>query len=95
MRDELDPSGFSPPSGVPGRRPRPPPRSGPEPHPALRTRLCDLVGVRYPIVQTGMGWVAGPGLVAATAEAGALGILASATMTLEELVRPVGGAVAD
>jgi len=41
--------------------------------------------VRYPIVQTGMGWVAGPRLVAATANAGALGILASATMTVEQL----------
>ncbi len=57
----------------------------PDPHPTLRTHLCDLVGVRYPIVQTGMGWVAGPRLVAATANAGALGILASATMTLDEL----------
>ena len=43
------------------------------------------MGVRYPIVQTGMGWVAGPRLVAATANAGGLGILASATMTLDEL----------
>jgi NAD(P)H-dependent flavin oxidoreductase YrpB (nitropropane dioxygenase family) len=41
--------------------------------------------VRYPIVQTGMGWVAGPRLVAATANAGGLGILASATMTLEQM----------
>jgi NAD(P)H-dependent flavin oxidoreductase YrpB (nitropropane dioxygenase family) len=57
----------------------------PEPHPALATPLCSLVGVRYPIVQTGMGWVAGPRLVAATASAGALGILASATMTLAQL----------
>jgi len=57
----------------------------PDPHPALHTQLCDLVGVRYPIVQTGMGWVAGPRLVAATANAGALGILASATMTVDEL----------
>jgi NAD(P)H-dependent flavin oxidoreductase YrpB (nitropropane dioxygenase family) len=32
-----------------------------------------------------MGWVAGPRLVAATANAGGLGILASATMTLDEL----------
>jgi NAD(P)H-dependent flavin oxidoreductase YrpB (nitropropane dioxygenase family) len=55
-------------------------------HPALRTPFCDLVGVDYPIVQTGMGWVAGPRLVAATAEAGGLGILASATMTYPELV---------
>jgi NAD(P)H-dependent flavin oxidoreductase YrpB (nitropropane dioxygenase family) len=43
--------------------------------------------VRYPLVQTGMGWVAGPRLAAATAEAGGLGILASATMTLAELER--------
>lgn len=55
-------------------------------HPALHTAFCDLVGVRHPIVQTGMGWVAGPRLVAATAEAGGLGILASATMTYDELV---------
>jgi len=32
-----------------------------------------------------MGWVAGPRLVAATSNAGGLGILASATMTLDEL----------
>lgn len=54
-------------------------------HPRLHTALCDLVGVRYPIVQTGMGWVAGPRLVAATANAGALGIIASATMDLDQL----------
>lgn len=51
----------------------------------MRTPLTELVGVRYPIVQTGMGWVAGPRLVSATAEAGALGILGSATMTVEQL----------
>lgn len=51
----------------------------------LPTALTELVGVRYPIVQTGMGWVAGPRLVSASANAGALGILASATMTVEQL----------
>ncbi|WP_086667828.1 NAD(P)H-dependent flavin oxidoreductase [Lentzea kentuckyensis] len=51
----------------------------------MRTALTDLVGVRHPVVQTGMGWVAGPRLVSATAEAGGLGILASATMTYAEL----------
>ena len=51
----------------------------------LHTPLCDLLGVRYPIVQTGMGWVAGPRLAAATSNAGGLGILASATMNLGEL----------
>ncbi len=38
-----------------------------------------------------MGWVAGPRLVAATCEAGGLGVLASATMTLEQL----GAAIAE
>ncbi|MEU9038746.1 nitronate monooxygenase [Streptomyces sp. NPDC048352] len=52
---------------------------------AMETALTTLVGVRHPIVQTGMGWVAGPRLVTAAAEAGALGILASATMTTEQL----------
>ncbi|MGI5348892.1 NAD(P)H-dependent flavin oxidoreductase [Streptomyces sp. CA-250714] len=51
----------------------------------MSTALTSLVGVRHPVVQTGMGWVAGPRLVSATAEAGALGILASATMTLPQL----------
>ncbi|MFE7713245.1 NAD(P)H-dependent flavin oxidoreductase [Streptomyces sp. NPDC057486] len=51
----------------------------------ITTPFTELVGVRHPIVQTGMGWVAGPRLVTAAAEAGALGILASATMTVEQL----------
>ncbi|ARE79194.1 2-nitropropane dioxygenase [Streptomyces sp. Sge12] len=51
----------------------------------MRTAFTELVGVEHPVVQTGMGWVAGPRLVSAAANAGALGILASATMTLEQL----------
>lgn len=56
----------------------------------LRTPLTELVGVDHPVVQTGMGWVAGARLVAATANAGGLGILASATMTLDELATAIG-----
>ena len=55
----------------------------------LRTPLTELVGVRHPVVQTGMGWVAGPSLVGGTANAGGLGILASATMTLAELEKAI------
>jgi NAD(P)H-dependent flavin oxidoreductase YrpB (nitropropane dioxygenase family) len=51
----------------------------------METALTRLTGVRHPIVQTGMGWVAGPRLVSATANAGALGVLASATMTTDRL----------
>jgi len=59
-------------------------------HPALHTPLCDLFGIKYPIVQTGMGWVAGPSLCSATSNAGGLGILASATMSFEELEHAIG-----
>ncbi len=51
----------------------------------ITTALTRLVGVEHPVVQTGMGWVAGARLVSATANAGGLGILASATMTIDEL----------
>jgi len=50
----------------------------------LHTAICDLFGVRYPIVQSGMGWVSTPELTAATSRAGGLGILASATLTMAE-----------
>ncbi|MGW4883610.1 NAD(P)H-dependent flavin oxidoreductase [Streptomyces murinus] len=51
----------------------------------METALTRLTGVRHPVVQTGMGWVAGPRLVSAAANAGALGILGSATMTPAQL----------
>ncbi len=51
----------------------------------IHTPICERFGIDVPIVQTGMGWVAGARLVSATAAAGALGILASATMTYEQL----------
>ena len=51
----------------------------------LHTRICDLFGCKFPVIQTGMGWVSGSRLTAATSEAGGLGILASATMTYAEL----------
>jgi NAD(P)H-dependent flavin oxidoreductase YrpB (nitropropane dioxygenase family) len=60
-------------------------------HPSLRTRFCDLVGCRYPIVQTGMGWVSGANLTAATSAAGGFGILAAVTMTPDQLRAAVDG----
>ncbi|MEZ5131586.1 MAG: nitronate monooxygenase [Mycobacterium sp.] len=55
----------------------------------IRTALTRLVGIEHPVVQTGMGWVAGARLVSATANAGGLGILASATMTIDELATAI------
>ncbi|MDP6977198.1 MAG: nitronate monooxygenase [Myxococcota bacterium] len=46
----------------------------------LHTEICDLLAIRYPIIQTGMGWVATPELVAAVSNAGAIGFLAAATI---------------
>ena len=57
--------------------------------PALRTRLAAMLGVRYPIIQTGMGWVSGAGLTAATSAAGGFGILAAVTMTFDEMVAAI------
>jgi NAD(P)H-dependent flavin oxidoreductase YrpB (nitropropane dioxygenase family) len=55
----------------------------------IKTPLTELAGVRHPVVQTGMGWVSGPRLVSGTANAGGLGILASATMSFEELEKAI------
>ena len=55
----------------------------------IRTPICDRFGIEVPIVQTGMGWVAGARLTSATANAGGLGILASATMTYDELRKAI------
>ena len=51
----------------------------------LRTALTELLGIRYPVVQAAMGYVSGPRLAAATSDAGGLGLIASATMSLAEL----------
>jgi NAD(P)H-dependent flavin oxidoreductase YrpB (nitropropane dioxygenase family) len=56
---------------------------------ALDTRACALFGIRAPIVQTGMGYVAGARLAAATSAAGGLGIIASATLRYEELEQAI------
>jgi enoyl-[acyl-carrier protein] reductase II len=44
---------------------------------ALHTPLCDLLGIRYPICQAGMGWVARSSLAAAVSAAGGLGVIAA------------------
>lgn len=60
-----------------------------EPPAPLQTAVCKRLGCRYPIVQTAMGWVSTPRLVAASGEAGAFGLLAAATLTPEELRRAI------
>ena len=51
----------------------------------MRTSLCDVLGIEHPILQSGMGGVAGPELVAEVSRAGALGILAGLNIPGDEL----------
>lgn len=61
--------------------------------PVLRTSLCDLLGIEYPVLQAGMGptvgdgpeGVAGPALVAAVSNAGGLGVLGGTGLDPERL----------
>ena len=58
--------------GVPAGAAEP---SAPPAATALRTRLTERYGVRYPIVQAGMAFYATPALAAAVTNAGGLGVL--------------------
>jgi len=51
----------------------------------LATALTARLGCRLPVIQTAMGWIATPELVAATSNAGAFGFLAGAVMQPAEL----------
>ena len=50
----------------------------------LQTPLSKALGCRLPVIQTAMGWIAKPELVAATSNAGAFGFLAAAVMSPKE-----------
>ena len=56
---------------------------------SLKTRVTELLGCDYPIVQTGMGWVATPELVAGACNAGAFGFLAAATIPPDQVAAAI------
>ena len=43
----------------------------------IKTELCELLNIRYPIFQGGMAWIADASLAAAVSNAGGLGIIAA------------------
>lgn len=49
----------------------------------LKTRITDLLGVDYPIVQAPMGWIARSQLASAVSNAGGLGIIETSSGELE------------
>ena len=58
-------------------------------------RICDLFGIKYPIIQGGMVWCSGWRLAAAVSNAGGLGLLGAGSMhpeTLREHIRKMKAA---
>lgn len=51
----------------------------------LKSKLCELLRIEYPVFQGGMAWVADADLAAAVSEAGGLGIIAGMNMNGEQL----------
>ena len=53
-------------------------------HP-FHTELCELLGIQYPIIQGALGGIGTPELAAAVSNAGGLGILATWSLTQDQL----------
>jgi enoyl-[acyl-carrier protein] reductase II len=51
----------------------------------MKNRLCETLGIEYPVIQGAMAWTAMAPLVAAVSEAGGLGVLGSGFMPPEVL----------
>ncbi len=43
----------------------------------IKSRICEILGIEYPVFQGGMAWVADASLAAAVSEAGGLGLISS------------------
>lgn len=52
-------------------------------------RICDLFGIRYPIIQGGMVWCSGWRLAAAVSNAGGLGLLGAGSMHPDTLIEHI------
>ena len=52
---------------------------------SIDTRVSRLLGVRYPIVQAPMGWIARAQLASAVSNAGGLGIIETSSGRLDEV----------
>jgi nitronate monooxygenase len=58
----------------------------------LRTRICDLFGIEFPIVSAGMGGIAGAELATAVSEAGGLGTIGLAAFSREGIKNEISAA---
>lgn len=49
----------------------------------IKSRICDLIGIKYPIFQGGMAWISDAKLASAVSEAGGLGIISAMNANAE------------
>ena len=49
----------------------------------IKTRITEMLGVEYPIVQAPMGWIARAALASAVSNAGGLGIIETSSGELD------------
>jgi enoyl-[acyl-carrier protein] reductase II len=50
----------------------------------VKTRITEMLGIKYPIVLSGMSWISTPKMVAAVSNAGGLGILATGPLSKQQ-----------
>lgn len=51
----------------------------------IKSPICELLGIRYPVIQGGMAWIANAKLAAAVSDAGGLGLIAAMNSNGEQL----------
>ena len=56
----------------------------------MKTRLTEILGIKHPIVLSGMSWISVPKMVAAVSNAGGIGILATGPLDAEQTRRAIG-----
>ena len=55
----------------------------------IDTRICEMLGIKYPIIQGGMAWIATAELAAAVSEAGGIGIIGAGNAPAETVEREI------
>lgn len=58
----------------------------------ITTPICDMLGIKYPIFQGGMAWIADGKLAAAVSEAGGLGIISAMNANAEYVINEINTA---
>lgn len=55
----------------------------------IKTPICDIIGIKYPVFQGGMAWIADAKLAAAVSEGGGLGIISAMNANAEYVISEV------